>query len=88
MKLWKKILKLAMYIASGVLFVFFFINFILGIRNACVADDIITAQDRILASYNFMKMILFLALSVTILYLTPLLKGKIFPFKEKVDEKA
>ena len=85
MKLFLKILKGVMYLASAVLFVFFVINFIAGIYNACVADDIITAQDRIKGSYSFMRMVLFIFLSVTILFLTLLIKEKIFPLKEKAE---
>ena len=85
MKLFLKILKGVMYLASAVLFVFFVINFIGGIYNACVADDIITAQDRIKGSYSFMRMVLFIFLSVTILFLTLLIKEKIFPLKEKAE---
>ena len=85
MKLLLKILKGVMYLASAVLFVFFVINFIGGIYNACVADDIITAQDRIQGSYSFMRMVLFIFLSVTILFLTLLIKEKIFPLKEKAE---
>ena len=85
MKLFLKILKGVMYLASAVLFVFFVINFIGGIYNACVADDIITAQDRIKGSYSFMRMVLFIFLSVTILFLTLLIKEKIFPLKEQTE---
>ena len=90
MKIFLKVLKGLMYIGAAVCFVFFAINLIGGIYNACVADDLITAQDRTKASYNFIRMIIFIFATGLLLFLTLLIKEKIFPLVEKktqpVDE--
>lgn len=83
MKIFLKVLKGLMYLASAVCFVFFVINLIGGIYNACVADDIITAQDRVQGAYSFMRMLIFIFASVLLLFLTLLIKEKLFPFIEK-----
>lgn len=86
MKIFLKVLKGLMYLASAVCFVFFLINLIGGIYNACVADDIITAQDRVQGAYSFMRMLIFIFASVLLLFLTLLIKEKLFPFIEKAPQ--
>ena len=88
MKLFLKILKGVMYLVAACLFVFFVINLIGGIYNSLFNDDIITAQDRIKASYSFMRMLIFLASSVIVLFLTLLIKEKIFPLKTQEQDKT
>ena len=83
MKIFLKVLKGLMYLASAVCFVFFVINLIGGIYYSCVADDIITAQDRVQGAYSFMRMLIFIFASVLLLFLTLLIKEKLFPFIEK-----
>lgn len=53
----KKIIKWLLCVIGLVGAVGFLTHFVLGIYNSCVADDIITAQDRVKSAYQFWYMI-------------------------------
>ena len=86
MKIFLKILKGVLYAGAVVCFVFFIIFLISGIYNACVADDIITAQDRTKAAYEFIKMVIFAGSTLACLLLTLFIKEPLLPFIENVKE--
>lgn len=78
MKMFLKILKYVLYVIGFIsigLFVYFFI---MGIYNACVADDIITAQNRIGGAYSFLWMVGFGLLSIAALFPTLAIKEEIY----------
>lgn len=54
----KKTLKICVYVIAGIALAAFLFFFVRGIYFSCFGDDIITAQDRVNSSYQFLYMIL------------------------------
>lgn len=79
-KIFLRVLKGVLYALGLTLIVFFIIYFIKGIYTSCVADDIITAQNRIESAYNFLYMVCF-GLGAVVCFFSTL------PIKEKVITK-
>ena len=77
MKLFLKILKTVLFILGITALIFFVVYFIKGIYASCVADDIITQQNRVESSYFFLNMVGFGLISIACLFPTMAIKEKI-----------
>ena len=77
MKVFLKVLKAVLYALGLTALVFFVVYFIKGIYASCVADDIITQQNRIESSYFFLNMVGFGLIAIACLFPTIAIKEKV-----------
>ena len=77
MKIFMKVLKSILYVLGLTALVFFVVYFIKGIYASCVADDIITQQNRIESSYFFLNMVGFGLIAIACLFPTLAIKEKV-----------
>ena len=78
MKTFLKILKYALYVLGAAAVVGFLVFFVSGIYNSLFADDIITAQNRILGAYSFLWMIVCGLVAVATLFPTLAIKEEVY----------
>ena len=79
MKMFLKILKGMLYVLGFAAIVCFVVYFGKGIYASCVADDIITQQNRVESSYFFLNMVCFGLISIACLFPTMAIKEKVLP---------
>lgn len=79
MKTFLKVLKGVLYVLGIASIIAFIVFFIKGIYASCVADDIITQQNRIESAYFFLYMICFGVGSLIFLIPTISIKENVVP---------
>ena len=86
MKIFLRVLKIVLYVLGVIAFVGFMYHFIRGIYCSCNGNDLITAQDRIAGSYQFLRMVF--AGVITCVFIFPTLAIKVPLIPDSANEKV